>query len=108
MDIEKAKKDAMEALGIDEELFDELAGIFMGETEESIVTLDAAFEAGDFETVRGEAHKIRGGAGNLRIEEIQSLAAVLESACEDGGDRDLIRKDADLLKSAVAELKDKL
>jgi HPt (histidine-containing phosphotransfer) domain-containing protein len=105
MDLDKCRKDSLDALGIPAELYDELVRDFVPEADESLAELLKALEGGDLETARHAAHKIRGGAGNLRIEEIQLPAGEIEDACEDAGNIDAIRKNADLLAGAVADLK---
>ena len=105
MDLEKSKKDAMEEMGIDEELFVELISGFVGEAEEGVEAIRVALESNDFETVRSTAHKLKGAASGLRIMEIQSPAGALEAASENPTDPDLIRREAERLKEGVAELK---
>ena len=105
MDLEKSKNNAMEAMGIDEELFVELVTGFVGEADEGVEAIRRALQEDDFETVRAAAHKLRGAAGGLRIEGIQDLAAGLETASENPTDPDLMRNNADLLREEVEELK---
>ncbi len=67
------------------DLVDELASVFVETTEASLAKLVLAIEAGDAETVRTEAHALRGAAASMRATTLQEGAARIE-ACAGQGD----------------------
>ncbi len=63
-------------------LVDELAAVFIQTTEASLATLKQALDAGDADTVRTEAHALRGAAASVRATALQDGAARIESCAE--------------------------
>ena len=57
---------------------------FTRNVEAQLPRMAEALETGDKETIRKEAHKIRGGAANLTANEIAGYAAQLETLAGDG------------------------
>ncbi|NOZ77681.1 MAG: response regulator [Acidobacteria bacterium] len=62
--------------------------MFLDESESRLGALKHALEAADFETVHGEAHALKGAAGNLGAREVSEAAATLQQAAkaEDRGE----------------------
>jgi CheY-like chemotaxis protein len=62
--------------------------MFLDESESRLGALKHALEAADFETVHGEAHALKGAAGNLGAREVSEAASGLQQAAkaEDRGE----------------------
>ena len=69
--------EASNALGLPESLIIEFVNDFIEQAEEEKANFEKAFEAGDIKTINEIAHKLKGVAANLRIEDMRSL---MESA----------------------------
>jgi len=63
----------------DEELLSEVIAGFTEKVIEQIGTIRGALSCGDAETVRREAHSIKGGAASLTAEKLSKVASDLES-----------------------------
>ena len=57
-----------------------LMEMFMQSANDNMQKLYKAIEAGDFDTIRTEAHSIKGSAANLTLQEIYETAKEIESA----------------------------
>ena len=57
-----------------------LLEMFMQSANENMHRLYQAIQSGDFDTIRNEAHSIKGSAANLTLEEIYEVAKEIESA----------------------------
>jgi len=69
---------AMDEFEGDKELLAEVIAGFIEKVNEQIGTIRKALSAGDAETVRNEAHSIKGGASGLTAEDLSKVAAELE------------------------------
>ncbi len=99
------KKKALSELGIPEEMYDELLGDFITQTEVSVKQLEELVPTDNFEEIRKAAHFIKGSAGNLRIEEIHILAKEIEFASKENRDKKAIEVDVARLRILFEELK---
>ena len=70
---------AIERLGGDEELFAEVAGLFVAETPGQVAEIRRAVAAGDADTLRRTAHALKGAAGYVGGGPTAAAAQVLES-----------------------------
>jgi len=102
------KQKALKELGIPEELYLELVRGFIKQSDTAIQDLEKAFQGRDFPGVARAAHFIKGGAGNLRIDEIYVTAKELDSVAKSSQDVGTIEKQAASLKNAMEELKKSL
>jgi HPt (histidine-containing phosphotransfer) domain-containing protein len=68
----------------DKELLSQVIAGFTGNVIEQIGTIREALSCGDAETVRKEAHSIKGGAANLTAENLTKAAFDLESKGKSG------------------------
>jgi PAS domain S-box-containing protein len=75
---------ALQRLGGNVELYNELAGMFVNSVVDDANRLRAALVNGDFTTLSREAHAVRGAVGALAAEPARDLAAAMELAGERG------------------------
>jgi HPt (histidine-containing phosphotransfer) domain-containing protein len=75
---------AIDEFGGDKELLAEVISGFTAKVIEQIGTIREALSCGDAETVRNEAHTIKGGAANLTAENLAKSAFDLESKAKSG------------------------
>ena len=78
MDFERA----VEEFGGKRALLDSLLDRFLEDVEMQIRALERALVEDDWETLRREAHKTRGGAANLTAEPLASAAEQIEMSAE--------------------------
>ena len=76
----------LELIDGDREMLKQLVEIFVTDTVEHSALLGEAVKAGDAETIMQEAHRIKGGSGQIGADRLQSLAATIENK---GRDNDL-------------------
>ncbi|NML16400.1 CHASE domain-containing protein [Azohydromonas caseinilytica] len=74
---------AVELLGGDEGLFDEVAGMFVAHAEAERQALRDAVAAGDLERLGRAAHGIKGSAATVGAAATSELASLLEQACQE-------------------------
>ncbi len=72
-------KKALEEFDGDEEFLKEVLEGFLDNVKNQIITIEHALNEGDFETVRKEAHSIKGGAANLTADGLAGIALELEN-----------------------------
>jgi two-component system sensor histidine kinase/response regulator len=65
-----------------EALLSNIAGLFVSHAEPAIKEAAACLEAGDFDCVQRAAHSLKSSAGNLGANQLQNLAARIESLAE--------------------------
>jgi CheY-like chemotaxis protein/HPt (histidine-containing phosphotransfer) domain-containing protein len=75
---------AIEEFEGDEEFLMEVVDGFLENVRAQIGTIRQAISDGDAEVVRGEAHSIKGGAGNLTADELSRIAFELENIGKSG------------------------
>lgn len=75
-------RQALEEFDGDRELLDRLLDRFMENLEKQIPSLFDSLDKGDAKTLLFEAHRIKGGAGNLTAFHLAAAAAKLEAAAE--------------------------
>ena len=73
----KAKKLA-ENLGLEEEKFAELFGLYKETASSDLKELKFAISAGDAEKAHEKAHSIKGASGNLGLDELYETAKVID------------------------------
>ncbi len=72
-------KKVLEEFDGDEEFLKEVLDGFFDNVKNQIITIEQALNDGDSETVRKEAHAIKGGAANLTADELSRIAFELEN-----------------------------
>jgi len=77
-------EEAVAEFGGNRELVNTVIGKFLGKANTQIQLLKEALEKQDTETLRKEAHKIRGGAGNLTAMQLAMAAERLEKLAQSG------------------------
>lgn len=101
---------ALDEFGGDEELLGTLIHQFLEDVEQRRQNLRKALCAADLETLRADAHKIKGGAANLTALPLSRAAANLEQAAKAGGEGDLdalfhaVEAEAERLRKASRRL----
>lgn len=102
------KKRAMQELGIDENVFDDLLRCFISEAEEQMQKLEEAVKADNFDEIAQIGHGLKGMAGNLRIANMQYAAKAMEAIAKEGKIKPEIRKKAIELRQYLLELKQQI
>jgi two-component system, sensor histidine kinase and response regulator len=74
----------MRRLGGDQDLFREVAQLFLGDCPLRLEDIDAAVASADLGQIRFAAHALKGAAGNLSAAELVAAAAALEACGSDG------------------------
>ncbi|PNU20002.1 hypothetical protein C2E25_09440 [Geothermobacter hydrogeniphilus] len=67
-----------------QEMLNRVTDIFLRDTEEKVVSIKRASEAGDCKAIAGFAHAIRGSAGNLSCQSLAEIARRLEERSRAG------------------------
>ncbi len=80
IDLERAVRE----FDADREFLRELVGGFLNNVRAQVEVIRTAMEKGDAETVRREAHSIKGGAANICAESLSLAAWKLETAGKSG------------------------
>lgn len=80
---------AVEEFGGDRDIVQRVAETFLLQLDDQVELLELALGGGDFETIRAEAHKIKGGAGNLTAMPLSRAAACMEQLAKAGPSHDL-------------------
>jgi PAS domain S-box-containing protein len=72
----------LDRLGGDEALIADLVQLFLADGLPRVARIKAALAAGDFATLRAEAHALKGSAGELALTSLAEAAGVLERLAE--------------------------
>ncbi len=72
--------EAAEALGLPESLILEFVNDFIEQAREDMKSFEKAYEKGDINTINEVAHKLKGVAANLRIEDMRQLMENVQHA----------------------------
>ena len=72
-------------LGLEEEEFFELVGLFVEVSRADLARLESSLHAGDAEQVREAAHSIKGAALNLGLNDISEIAKGIEERARKEG-----------------------
>ncbi len=72
--------EAADALGLPESLILEFVNDFIEQAREEMKSFEDAYEKGDIETINEVAHKLKGVAANLRIEDMRQLMENVQHA----------------------------
>ena len=73
-----------EALGLDKESLMMLLEDFAVEAAEDLAYLEDAFSRGDLKELGNYAHKIKGAAGNLRLDKLRGISFEIEQKALSG------------------------
>lgn len=76
------KKDLLDNFDGDEDLLDEIIGVFIRDVPVQIDRLEKAYSENDFVTLALQAHKMKGAAANMRALSMQALFTHLETAAK--------------------------
>ncbi len=75
---------ALEQSGDDEELLDELVGLFNDASASDLASMKDGFSNNDLQAMADAAHSIKGAAASMGIEGVRAVAASLEKAGRSG------------------------
>ena len=75
---------ALDRLGGDDELLQELIGLMLEQSRELVGDIGAALDRGDAEVVCRAAHTIKGSAANLEAGPLRDTAGALEDLARSG------------------------
>ena len=90
--------------GVDEDLF-ELVEMYVDEMPSRIAALQAAYDAGDDEALRRQAHQIKGSGAGYGFDVLSNLARGLEFSVRDGEDRSVITESYEALLDACSRVR---
>jgi PAS domain S-box-containing protein len=80
---------AIEEFGGDRDIVQRVVETFLLQLDEQVELLELALGGGNYETLRKEAHKIKGGAANLTAMPLSRAAACMEQLAKAGPSHDL-------------------
>ena len=92
---------ALKRLGGNTALYHKLLDRFRGAYTPDAAALAAALEAGDMASAEREAHTLKGLAGSLGADALQSAAAELEHNCKPGANPDVYKAGLANVQSAL-------
>ncbi len=103
--LEKEEKDidlekALEMVGGDKELLDQLLDMFIKDFPEKIKKLEEAAEENNFSVLREEAHSLKGASGNLGLIKIYEISKQIEAMAKENK--------AEGIKEKISQLKEQL
>ena len=100
------RQTAVAELGVPDEFYDELLHDFLDSARAALEGLEEAVRKGQLDDIRGIAHKVKGSAASIRLEEMRTIAHAIEVAGrEENGNKDALRKLTTELRRAVEELR---
>ena len=70
----------LDTVGSDSVLIDSLIKLFVEDSQKRMKNMKTALSGANFKELRGEAHTIKGAAGNIRANKIQQWAFQLETS----------------------------
>jgi len=89
-----------EAIGLEEDEFMELVGLYIDTTNSDLLNLKNAVESGDIESMISYSHSIKGASSNMGFTDIFEIARELESKGKNGV-LDSAEEAIDLIKEKV-------
>ena len=96
---------ALDNLGGNTELFDELLGLFVEEHGDAARLIARAAAEGEWKRVNALAHGLKGAAATLGASEVAEISRRIEQAARGSApEADVIRRDAEALDRAFAEV----
>jgi HPt (histidine-containing phosphotransfer) domain-containing protein len=78
------KNAALERIEYDQELYDEICGIFREDVPAIIILLKVAFQAGDLSVATRHAHSIKSAAANIGASDLSEAARRAENSLRSG------------------------
>jgi len=78
--------EALNRIGGDEELLREMIDLFISCSGEDLSELEKAMESRELESIRRNAHRIKGSIGNFGTNEAYKAAYALEMCAKNGGE----------------------
>jgi len=90
------EKDALQRLGGDTELFQELLEIYAEDAPIQIKKMTEQYQQADFPALAITAHTLKGSSANVGAESLQQLAFDIEKACHNS--------DSSRIKSCLQEI----
>jgi PAS domain S-box-containing protein len=77
------KKEAVDRLGGDEEIFKDVVALFLDQMPERCRELNEAFKRGDYESLATQAHTLKSSTATVGAMTLQSMFIVLENASKE-------------------------
>ena len=105
MDALEKKKILAELGDIPEEVYDDLARVFIGQLAGRISELKQACRTGDRAALKQMAHTLKGTSGNLRLHQVYLLTVELNDIANDQEAGPRVEELISLLAECVAVLK---
>lgn len=102
-------KELSENLGLEEEEFLDLVGLFLETSASNLTDLAKALEIGEAEKVVKASHSLKGAAGNLGFQEIYECAKLIEMNARQGileGSKEVVKSIREKLKLIEENLKE--
>jgi len=98
------KSKFLERVGGDEDICTEILNTFLIDFPSRMEAMEDAYNRGDLDVLRREAHTVKGASGNISASLLQEAAARLEAAVA-SGDRDPLLKDMDDVRIEFEKVK---
>jgi len=89
--------------GMNNTLFARLVELFEANADKTLVRIEAALRAQDWETAQQAAHRLKGAAGNVGALEFAAQLAELEASCNDA-DAAVAHHSSRMLRAALPAL----
>lgn len=84
MGLDYNREEALERMGRDDELLNEIVKLFLEDAHAEITELKATLEAGDTESAADLAHSLKGASANIGAENFRDQAREIELLCKSG------------------------
>ena len=97
-------EDTAKSLGLGLPIFKTILKTFFTSIDKDLEKLKESIEEKDFEKIKGAAHKIKGAAGNLKINNVFEITKEIELSAKDEFDINYIKK-YDKLLNCVKDIK---
>ncbi len=105
MDPLEKKKILAELGDIPEEVYDDLARVFIGQLSNRVPELAQAVQTGDREALKKMAHTLKGTSGNLRLHKVYGITVELNDIAKNDDAQPRIEELIKALETCVGELK---
>lgn len=106
MDPLEKKKILAELGDIPEEVYDDLARVFIGQLAGRVPELGQALRSGNREDLKKMAHTLKGTSGNLRLHKVYAITVELNDIAKNDDAKPRIEELIKALEVCVGELKE--
>ncbi len=93
-------------LGISPEIYQELVGCFVEQTEGALKKLGESFKEENWNEIARLGHFVKGSAANIQIHEMEEVARGIEDVRNGVDSKEKLKEDIDRLNQLFKELKE--